>query len=258
MAGRTRLLLTTLALAASAVALPAAAGIATAAPAGQTQVFEFRGKVEVAPGPNATQLVVNVTGGSRPALKAALGATQPLTFATGGQTKWTLYDAGKPVLGASKDVAAGDPVTVRVRAPRSASLADILARQASFVGDYVNNVRPAGRQYLFGGRASAVDTTAKTITMTVAWGNWRSLHAMLGAPISQTFHYNAQTIFVTWKGGLPRLLTPDQISAGDPLKIRVFGPRAASLASLTATAAYKVHDREPASLSNKDAASGTE
>jgi hypothetical protein len=258
MAGRTRLVLTTLALAASAVALPAAAGIATAAPSGQSHVFEFRGKVEVAPGPNATQLVVNVTGGNRPALKAALGAPQPLTFATGGHTKWTLYDAGKPVLGASKDVAAGDPVTVRVRAPKTASLADILAREAAFVGDFANNVRPEGRQYLFGGRASAVDTTAKTITLTVNWGNWRALHAMLGSPVSQTFHYSDQTIFVTWKGGMPHLLTPDQITAGDPLRIRVFGPKGSSLADLTATAAYKVHDREPAALSNRDAASGAE
>jgi hypothetical protein len=48
--------------------------------------------------------------------------------------------------------------------------------------------RPHGRLFLFGATASAIDTTAHTITVDVNFGNWRGLFALLGQPVHQTFH----------------------------------------------------------------------
>jgi hypothetical protein len=215
--------------------------------------YEFRGTAVVAPGTNAVQIQVQVTGGNRPALKALLGAAQPTTFTTGRKTRWIAVDGNRPLIGASDTVLAGDLVRVVVRAPRHTALGDLTA--AASVTDLSARTRPAGRLYLFGATASAIDTTAQTITVDVNFGNWRGLFALLGQPLHQTFRYDGNTVFLKWRHGLPYGVRPSVIHAGDPLTLRIFGPTwNTTLAELLKAPLWRVKLGEPMALALRDGA----
>ena len=107
----------------------------------------------------------------------------------------------------------------------------------------------AGRPCLFRGGYAAKDTAANRLTMTVDGGNWRALHAMLGAAVSQTFTYDEHTSFVTWQGGGgPRVVGEDAVPCGADgtrLAIRIRAPKLTPIATLVATPAALVNVREP-------------
>jgi hypothetical protein len=244
-----------LALATLAVLVSATA--ATAAPARRDHTtgahhrrhehlrYEFRGTLAADAGANATSLVVQVTGGNRPALKAVIGAAQPLTFAVDAGTRYVWWSGGTPSLVSSDHLHAGDPVRISVAGSWGEPLAQILAQPAARVADLVAASRPHGRMFTFAGKADAVDTTKHTITIDVAWGNWRALYAMLGQPLTETFVYDSTTTFLHWDGSGPHVLDPAAITAGDPLTLRVFGPWRTPLATLEQTPLFRVTDHEP-------------
>ena len=252
--GRTALIAA--ALGAAAIAAPV--GATQAAPVKATHaaapnvVYTFNGRVATEPGEGAATLQVQVTGGNRPALKAMIGSGQPLTFTMGPRTRWIVWTGNVPKNGDSGDVHVGDPVTVNVAGDRGASLATLLASRARSVHDRAAVNRPKGVLYFFGGKAVSLDQTAKTVTVELNWGNWRALYAMLGQPVTQTFRYDDNTTFLTWKNGRPHLLTPGAVNPGDPLKLRIITARKSSMATLTATPAWKVNDREPWATTVKD------
>jgi hypothetical protein len=247
----------TIRLTAAALAV-AVAGLALAGPAGahtRGAPYEFRGTAVVAPGTGATHLQVQVTGGDRAALKALLGAAQPTTFAADAKTRWLAVQGNTPVLAASDTVLAGDLVRVVVRAPRHTPLGTLLATPLASVTDLSARTRPAGRLFLFGATASAIDTTAHTITVDVNFGNWRGLFALLGQPVHQTFTYDSNTVFLKWRHGVPIGVAPSVIHAGDPLTLRVFGPAwNAPLAGLLTTPLWRVKLGEPMRLALRDGA----
>jgi hypothetical protein len=236
-----------------AVASLALAGTASAHVRGVA--YEFRGAAVVAPGTGATQIQVQVDGGNRPALKALLGAAQPTTFKADAHTRWIAVNGNTPVLGASDTVLAGDIVRVVIRAPFHTPLATLLATPAASVTDLSARTRPTGRLFLFGATASAIDTTNHTITVDVNFGNWRGLFALLGQPVHQTFTYDANTVFLTWRHGVPVGVDPSVIHAGDPLTLRVFGATwNTPLATLLATPLWRVKLGEPMRLALRDGA----
>ena len=154
-----------------------------------------------------------------------------------------------PVLAASDTVLAGDIVRVVVRAPRHTPLATLVATPAASVNDLSARTRPAGRLFLFGATAAAIDTTAHTITVDVNFGNWRGLFALLGQPVHQTFKYDSSTVFLKWRRGVPIGVDPSVIHAGDPLTLRVFGATwNTPLATLLATPLWRVKAGEPMRL----------
>jgi hypothetical protein len=217
--------------------------------------YEFRGTAVVAPGTGATQIQVQVTGGNRPALKSLLGAAQPTTFAADAKTRWIAVNGNTPVLAASDVVLAGDVVRVVVRAPWHTPLSTLVGTPAVSVTDVTARTRPAGRLYLFGATATAIDTTAHTITVDVNFGNWRGLYALLGQPVHQTFTYNASTVFLQWRHGVPIGVDPSVVHAGDPLTLRVFGPAwNTPLPALLATPLWRVKLGEPMKLALRDGA----
>jgi hypothetical protein len=244
----------TVAALAVAIASLSLAGVASAHTRGIA--YEFRGTAVVAPGSAATQIQVQVTGGNRPALKALLGAAQPTTFTVDGHTRWIAVNGNAPVVGASDTVLAGDLVRVLVRAPRHTPLTTLLATfTAASVNDLSARTRPAGRLFLFGATASAIDTTAQTITVDVNFGNWRGLFALLGQPVHQTFKYDSSTVFLTWRHGLPIGVDPGMIHAGDQLTLRVFGATwNTPLRTLLATPLWRVKVGEPMRLALRDGA----
>jgi len=241
--------------AALAVAIASFALVGTASAHVRGVAFEFRGEAVAAPGTGATAIQVQVTGGNRPALKALLGAAQPTTFTTDGRTRWIAVHGNLPVLGASDTVLAGDIVRVVVRAPFHTPLATLLATPAASVTDLSARTRPGGRLFLFGATAAAIDVNAHTITVDVNFGNWRGLFALLGQPVHQTFTYDANTVFLKWRHGVPIGVDPSVIHPGDPLTLRVFGPTwNTPLPTLLATPLWRVKLGEPMRLALRDGA----
>ncbi len=87
------------------------------------------------------------------------------------------------------------------------------------------------------------------------YGNWRGLFAMLGQPVHQTFHYDAGTVFLKWRHGVPIGVDPSVIHAGDPLTLRVFGATwNTPLPTLLATPLWRVKLGEPMRLALRDGA----
>jgi hypothetical protein len=240
--------------AALAVAIAGLALAGSASAHARGIAYEFRGTAVVAPGTGASQIQVQVTGGNRLALKALLGAAQPTTFTT-GRTRWIAVRGNAPLLGASDTVLAGDLVRVVVRAPRHTPLATLVATPAASVTDLSARTRPAGRLFLFGATLSSIDTNANTITVDVNFGNWRGLFALLGQPVHQTFTYDANTVFLKWRHGVPIGVVPSIIHAGDRLTLRVFSPPwNTPLATLLATPLWRVKLGEPMHLALRDGA----
>jgi hypothetical protein len=80
------------------------------------------------------------------------------------------------------------------------------------------------------------------VSINVVGGNRVALRAMLGAPITQTFAYGPSTEFLKWSKGVPTVVQPNQLSAGDYVRVNIRARPWASLAVLEAKAASLVGD----------------
>jgi hypothetical protein len=100
---------------------------------------------------------------------------------------------------------------------------------------------PRGIRYSFVGQLTAVPSNGG-VSIVVVGGNRPALRAMLGAPVTQTFAYGTSTEFLKWSKGLPTVVQPDQLSAGDYVRVSVRAYRGASLAFLEAKDASLVGD----------------
>ena len=234
----------TLALAAAAVACVAFGGAASAQSARHPgQRYVFNGEVLAAPGTNAGGLSVQVEGGNHAALRALIGSAQNQTFTLDGHTRVLLYSRGVPHVGNTSEIAQGDFVTVVVRAPHNASLQQLDSTPAAAVTDHAG---PRGGRplWLFSGSVGGPQAGGH-IALHVTSGNWKALDAMLGQPVDQTFTYDDGTIFLLWQGGVPTVIGPSQLKAGDRITVRIRAPRNSTLAQVEATPAAHVGDHEP-------------
>src|SRR5262249_17458764 len=96
-----------------------------------------------------------------------------------------------------------------------------------------SELRHTGIHYAFVGQLTAVPANGG-VSITVVGGNRPALHAMLGASVDQTFAYGPRTEFLLWSKGKPTVVQPDQLSAGDFVRVNVRAPRWASLARIEA------------------------
>lgn len=81
-------------------------------------------------------LALHVKTGNRRALHSLLGQSADQTFSYDSETIFLLWQGKVPsVIDASK-LKAGDRITVRIRAPRAATLAQVEATPANHVGDH--------------------------------------------------------------------------------------------------------------------------
>jgi hypothetical protein len=249
----------------AALGLVAAASLASVAPASAAtanhgraqhparfagQLYIFKGTVAAVPAASTSALQITVTGGNRPALKALVGNTSsPLAFTVDGRTAyiaWTASDRGNAPSSTTADaLKVGDPVHLRIRARFGAPLTRLLVRPTRTVNDFAAAQKVAGRMFVFQGRAVAVDTTAKTVTVDVHRGNWNALNALLGQPSTETFHYDAATQFLSWNKRAPHAFDPATIKVGDPITVRTRAVWNTPLANLLAAPLWKVNDHEP-------------
>jgi hypothetical protein len=175
-----------------------------------------------------------------------LGASVDQTFTVGTGTEFLKWSNGVPTVVHSNDLAAGDWVIVHVRAPRQASLAEIESRPAGIVGDRGAKPNPPAKPlYLFRGTLAA-PAGASSVTLNVIGGNRHALRALLGQPAQQTFSYGSETIFLLWKGKVPTVITPAQLTVGDRVTLRVRAAKGSSLGVVESTAATRVAEHEPA------------
>jgi len=238
----------TIGLLAAALATALLAAGAASAGGGRGILYQFRGHLLATPPANATQISVSVEGGNRPALRAMLGHSVDESFTVGSGTEFLTWSHGIPTVVQANELAAGDWVNVNVRAPRGASLERILGKPAGIVGDRgPNPFRPDQPLYLFRGRL--VSTGSGSVTVDVRGGNRRALRLLVGQPSQQTFATGGETIYLHWQGKVPTVIAATDLKAGDVVVVRVRAATRSSLAQVTATAARRVAEHEPANAS---------
>jgi hypothetical protein len=81
-------------------------------------------------------IVLHVKGGNRLALRSLLGQSQDQTFTYDSNTIFLLWQGKVPTVIDPSQLKAGDRITVRIRAPRRSTLAQIEATPAKHVGDH--------------------------------------------------------------------------------------------------------------------------
>jgi hypothetical protein len=103
-------------------------------PAASHPLYLFAGTVS---GPQSGgHIGLHVTGGNRLALRHMLGVSPDQTFTYDDSTFFLLWKAGVPTVIDASQLKAGDRITVRVRAPRRDTLAQVEATPAVRVGDH--------------------------------------------------------------------------------------------------------------------------
>src|SRR4051812_43601334 len=179
--------------------------------------FVFVGNLTAAPGAGASSLSVTVSGGDREALRKMLGQSTTQTFAVGGDTKVVRVGNGS---GQLADLAQGDLVWIEVKAPRSATLADIEKQPATRVLD--RGQRQQGQRlvtYLF--RGTLVSTGSSSLSLTVTGGTVRALRLMIAQPAAQTFAFGASTTFLRIADRARAQATVADLKAGDRVDVSV-------------------------------------
>jgi hypothetical protein len=236
-----------LALVALAVTAVGASGTLAASSTGGNALFIFNGRL-LADAGSSPSIFVDVNGGNRIALKKLIGHGDNQQFSVGANTQYIRWTHGVPTVVPESNLVAGDRVSVKIRADRRASLAQIESTQAKMVTD---TGPPSGRfphkpLWLFIGTLNA-PASGGHFTLHITNGNLRSLRAMLGQPLNQTFTYDGHTIFVLWHGRVPTVISPSQLRVGDRISVRIRAPGSFALGQVEQVPANHVGDHQPGS-----------
>jgi hypothetical protein len=86
-------------------------------------------------------------------------------------------------------------------------------------------------RYSFLGQLTATPSNGG-VSITVQGGNRQALRAMLGAPVTQTFAYSSTTEFLKWSKGIPTVVGPGDLAAGEFVWVHVRAPRGSTLAEI--------------------------
>ena len=97
-------------------------------------LFLYRGTVD---GPQSGgHILLHVRGGNRLALRSLIGQSSDQTFSYGDDTIFLLWQGKVPSVIDPSQLKAGDRITVRIRAPRTSTLAQVESTPARHVGDH--------------------------------------------------------------------------------------------------------------------------
>jgi hypothetical protein len=205
--------------------------------------FIFRGELIADPPPGSAALLLDVEGGNRRALRLMVGQSSAQSFAVGPNTQYLRWSRGVPTVVSQDNLAEGDQLTIRIRAPRSSSLAQVESTPAAVVSDHGPNPgRAAKPLWLFQGTLNAPASGGR-VSIHVMDGNYRALKAMLGQALDQSFAYNRRTVFIRWQGRTPTLISPSQLTVGARINVRIRARGNSSLAQVQATPAKHIAER---------------
>ena len=208
-------------------------------------LYVFNGRMMADAGSNPT-IAVDVNGGNKPALRKLVGQSDNANFAVDAQTQYIRWTHGVPTVVPESNLLAGDRVSVRIRADRRATLAQIQGTPARRVADSGPSGRfPRQPLWLFHGTLDR-PVGASHLLLHISDGNLRALRAMLGQPLDQAFSYDRHTVFVMWRGGVPTAVSPGALHTGDRITVRIRAPHSFSLAQVEQVPANHIGDRQPA------------
>lgn len=97
-------------------------------------LYLFRGRLTAAAGTNT--VTVDVRGGNRLALRLLVGQSTQQTFTFGPETIFLLWQGKVPTVISPAQLTVGDRITVRIRAPRHSTLAQVEATAANHIGEH--------------------------------------------------------------------------------------------------------------------------
>ena len=236
-----------LALVGLAVLTVGASGTLAASNTGGKTLFVFNGRL-LADAGSSSSIFVDVNGGNRIALRKLIGHGDNQQFSVDANTQYIRWTHGVPSVVPESNLVAGDRVSLKIRAERAASLAQIESTPAKVVSDTgpPNGRYPRRPLWLFIGTLNA-PASGGHVTLHITNGNLRSLRAMLGQPLNQTFTYDSHTVFVLWHGRVPTLISPSQLGVGDRISVRIRAPRSFTLGRVEQVPANHVGDHQPAS-----------
>jgi hypothetical protein len=189
-------------------------------------LYLFRGTLS---GTGTSSLTLNVQGGNHNATRLLIGRPNSQTFAVNDSTIFLLWQGKVPTVISLGQLKAGDPISVRIRARKRASLHQVESTPAVHVGDHEPFV-PIIR-YRFLGQLTAAPANGQ-VPVTVQRGNRAALHAMLGQSVSQTFAYGPKTEFLKWSHGVPTVVQAGDLAAGDFVWINIRDAANATLAQI--------------------------
>jgi hypothetical protein len=106
------------------------------------------------------------------------------------------------------------------------------------------SAKPNAIRYSFLGQLTATPANGG-VSINVEGGNKPALRAMLGAPVTQTFKYGGDTEFLKWANGIPTVVQPSALAAGEFVWVHVRAPRGSSLADIEQADAGLVGDHGP-------------
>jgi hypothetical protein len=101
--------------------------------------------------------------------------------------------------------------------------------------------QPHGVLYTYAGQLTAPPGPS-SLTLSVANGNRRALRSMLGQGNQQTFTFDSSTEFLRWNAGVPTVVQPSALAAGDWVRVNVRAHPGANLSEIEATASGIVGD----------------
>jgi hypothetical protein len=97
-------------------------------------LFLYRGTVD---GPQSGgHIALHVRGGNARALRSLIGQSSDQTFTYSDDTIFLLWQGKVPTVISPAQLKAGDRITVRIRAPKESTLAQVEATAARHVGDH--------------------------------------------------------------------------------------------------------------------------
>ena len=97
-------------------------------------LYLFQGKLAAPAG--TSSLTLDVRGGNRPALRLLVGQSGRQTFMYGPETIFLLWQGKVPSVISASQLTVGERVTVRIRAPRGATLSQVESTPARHVGEH--------------------------------------------------------------------------------------------------------------------------
>jgi hypothetical protein len=97
-------------------------------------LYLFRGSLAAPAGTNT--LTLDVRGGNRRALRLLLGQQSQQTFTFGPETIFLLWQGKVPTVISAAQLTVGEHITVRIRAPRGSTLAQVESTPARHVGEH--------------------------------------------------------------------------------------------------------------------------
>jgi hypothetical protein len=101
--------------------------------------------------------------------------------------------------------------------------------------------QPHGVLYTYAGQLTAPPGPS-SLTLSVANGNRRGLRSVLGQSDQQTFTFDSSTEFLKWNAGVPTVVGPSALAAGDWVRVNVRATPGAALSEIEATAPGIVGD----------------